>query len=115
MSIVIPAYGSVPECPKCCAPAPEMVSTTYHAEAQMHIQESPPCVHLFMNATVDEGLEEALENHLCRVCRRCGYGWVERALDAPEPNPDGLCETREDAAECEKCTNLCPYFETLGV
>lgn len=84
MSITLPRFGTVDACPKCGAPSADMVSVVYHAEAQMHVAGMTPCADLFMRVEDDEDLEEILENHLCRTCRRCGFAWVERALDTPE-------------------------------
>lgn len=83
MSIELPRFGTVLTCPKCGAPSLEMVSVVYHAEAQMHVSGRTPCTDLYMRSGDDIDVEEALENHLCRSCGRCGFEWVERALDSP--------------------------------
>jgi predicted nucleic-acid-binding Zn-ribbon protein len=93
MSIVLPRFGTVESCPKCGAPAADMVSVVYHAEAQMHVSGRTPCTDLYTRSGDDPFLEESLENHLCRTCRRCGFEWVERALDSPQ--------TPEEAEESE--------------
>lgn len=92
MTTSLPRFGTVAECPKCGAPSLEMVSAVYHAEAQMHVSGHTPCSNLFMRSGDDPFIEESLENHLCRSCRRCGFEWVERALDSPE-----TAEEAEDA------------------
>jgi len=89
MSMTLPRFATVEMCPKCGSPTSEMASAVYHAEVQLEGAERTPCSRLFMTVDLDElgeefDLEAFLENHLCRTCRRCGFEWVERALDAPE-------------------------------
>ncbi len=88
MPIVLPRFGTVESCPKCGAPSLEMVSVVYHAEAQMHVVGRTPCTDLYMRSGDDPALDDVLNNHLCRTCRRCGYEWVEKALDSPEDEED---------------------------
>jgi hypothetical protein len=98
----IPLYGSVPACLKCGASSVEMVGTVHHSGIQLSLPQTTPCVALLFAITEDaevavenQDLEERLASHMCRVCRRCGHGWVELSLnpfsvyDRPQGDDDG--------------------------
>lgn len=65
-------YDPLSTCPKCGASG-ELVETRC-CEGGRPRAFSEPELH-------------ALKPHLDRVCRRCGYLWLERCLDDPEGVP----------------------------
>lgn len=88
----LPACNSVPTCPKCQA-LDSVISTAYH-DQPMPLDEAPdPCTRLVME-TPSEELEDFGE-HLCRHCRRCGFGWVEQVAEAGSVYE----ETEDDEAQ----------------
>lgn len=74
--IQIPECGSITECPKCQA-LDAIILTVFHEHAQRVQKLNPdPCLKLVL-MTPSEELEDFGE-HLCRTCKRCGFGWVEQ-------------------------------------
>lgn len=72
----IPECGSITSCPKCQA-LDAIITTSFHPIPQPPLgPKTDPCTELVM-LTSSEELEEFCE-HLCRVCKRCGFGWVEQ-------------------------------------
>lgn len=81
-----PECGSVTDCPKCAA-LEAVIRTSYHQEPRPLLgQEPDPCAESVMQ-TPSEELEDFGE-HLCRRCRRCGYGWVEQVSQSGPPYQD---------------------------
>jgi ribosomal protein S27AE len=66
MASDLPPYSGNTQCPKCGA-WEYAVGTTWHP---IGYELDAPCD----NYDVFE--------HLCRVCSRCGYGWLEATADA---------------------------------
>jgi len=68
MAAELPAYsGWNARCPKCKAGT--VVMTIYHAPKLADGTEAP-C-----------RWAELFDEHLCRVCKNCGYGWPEACAD----------------------------------
>lgn len=76
----LPECNSVPACPMCAAPVSEFATVRYHPCAPMAENPPPPCNHLVLCTPTQE--LEGFDRHLCRVCRRCGFGWVEQVAEA---------------------------------
>jgi hypothetical protein len=78
----LPAYsGPNATCPKCKAGTP--VLTIYHYAGGVLAPKlpggvNPPCRWASPN-----------DEHLCRVCKNCGYGWPEACADgSDDQRPD---------------------------
>ncbi len=84
-NIEIPLCGTVPLCLKCLAPSDQEVTHTYHDRQTCQEATSPPCRTLGSFGLAPEVLEEVLGDHVCRVCTRCGFGWVERPARPGSP------------------------------
>jgi hypothetical protein len=69
---VLPPFDPAGSCPKCGG---EIVSAIWHASAVLDYQ-SPCCRRLESTGQNDE--------HMCRRCERCTYGWVENVLTADD-------------------------------
>lgn len=91
----MPLVGSVPACPKCALPSVEGgVRMIYHRQVpnDSFILQLSPCLRLLneMHQEIGEEAPDSIEvigEHLCRICTRCQYGWVERPMDT-EPKDD---------------------------
>jgi len=77
----IPEHGSITSCPKCGA-LDSIVTTEYHEDVQPIGSSvvADPCTKLVVEAPSEEAVE--LEEHLCRKCSRCQFGWVEQVHTA---------------------------------
>lgn len=85
---VIPLYGTVTSCAMCMAPVSEYTGVEFHPHVSSYFTPDMTCRALVIELiTRQEDLPEGCDDwetfvgeHLCRKCRRCGYGWVERPL-----------------------------------
>lgn len=66
----LPAFDEAASCPKCGGAD---VGTVYHLGSERGF----PC-------GLDHG-RWVLDEHLCRVCRRCSHGWCEAPVDVKPP------------------------------
>lgn len=85
MNIRIPECGEHPNCPKCHCPVGEFGSVRFHPEAvrryDTDLAGEEPCGALLYAAGDDFELKTALDKgHLCKKCRFCGFGWVEKTF-----------------------------------
>jgi hypothetical protein len=77
----LPAYsGPLAVCPKCRTPGASMkwhsLGGAFAPRKRGEITSSYPCRRI-----------RDLDGHLCRVCRNCGYGWVEASADSQPEEP----------------------------
>lgn len=104
--INIPMTGEVTRCPMCGTLTGDgLIGLRYHHGVQyvgaLDKVPSPPCSD--MDAIASQGdddeyqaFEEAMEHHLCRMCR-CGYGWVERPVLGVPVHEQEPAEASDDA------------------
>lgn len=96
MTDLAPYTGPGGYCPKCGAAG---VQTEYHwaggcwAPDKTCGRESPCKSHSELSAI--EGSE-----HLCRVCKNCGYGWVEACKGSDDTGQLGLVPDGQEADPC---------------
>lgn len=95
--IELPECNSVLHCPKCRALASEFVATAYHPEIQAlmiegHAIGGYPCTQTLYSCPSEE--TEELTEHLCKRCRRCGFGWMEQV--AEETQNQAQDQTQEE-------------------
>lgn len=93
----LPLVGSVPACPKCGLPSIEGgVRMIYHAYVpNTGLVEYLPCLRMLNEIPQEIGEEctdsaDVIGQHICRICTRCQYGWVERTADTEEDEDAGL-------------------------
>jgi hypothetical protein len=72
----LPPLDRNASCPKC---GHVLISVIYHR----YLVDGFPC-HLY--SVIDE--------HLCRVCRRCQFGWCEAPIDVKPPRQPAAAEIR---------------------
>lgn len=85
----LPSHGTVSQCPMCKAPALDFVSITYHPQVVGYTTPEVTCRALVIDLINQQTpvplghdlWETFIGEHLCRKCRRCGYGWVESPLE----------------------------------
>jgi len=84
----IPSHGTVIQCPMCGAPVSEWASIEYHPQVIGYTMPDATCRALVIElirqqVPIAEGevWETFIGQHLCRKCRRCGYGWVEHPTE----------------------------------
>jgi hypothetical protein len=79
MVIELPAYsGPSAECPKCGA----HMKTEYHAVGIMWTEHMP----------TEQGFQQ-IDEHLYRLCPRCGYGWPEACVSESVVSGVEPCKT----------------------
>lgn len=110
----IPECGTVTECPKCQALEPLIITVFHDQPQQVQKLDPDPCTKLVL-LTPSEELEE-FDEHLCRQCRRCGFGWVEqvarkgsvyeRAEEEPGEYQHCGCDFHGDHAGCDDSCEL---------
>lgn len=87
MADELPAYsGQTVDCPKC---GPAVATTTFH-HGTMIGKKNPHgdgwvCGRMWR--TLPHG------GHLCRLCKNCGYGWVEACIDSGDDQGSEQCKT----------------------
>lgn len=107
--MIIPACGHYSTCPKCNGSVAEYINVVYHQWVQTQASTPPPCSLLVLDVVVTTELEEALREHLCKVCHRCGFGWVEQVA-----TPGSVYEPQQDPCSCDHhgdhlgCDTTCP-------
>lgn len=94
MTIHIPEHLSIPQCPKCGMTLLDGgVRTAHHNGAHYDINNVWPCIKLTMENPSSDELDDGLMDHLCRVCSRCKFGWVEQVHSSDDiyapPEPEG--------------------------
>lgn len=90
--INFPDANTVLHCPKCGAITAEVASTQYHSHL-LQAEPEIPCGELVF--TFDSEDLEGIDEHLCRKCRRCGFGWIEAVMltGSLYEGPDQIEET----------------------
>jgi hypothetical protein len=86
----VPAYGTVLTCPICTVPVSESTASVYHQQVASYTTPEATCRALLIELIKhqvpvpedQEDWETVIGEHLCRKCRRCGYGWIERPADS---------------------------------
>lgn len=103
----LPLVGSIPTCPKCGLPCLEGgVRTIYHPRVPLSgLIELVPCLTMMHGMHQEVGEEcldsaEIIGEHICRICTRCQYGWVERTADT-EAKEDDDAGVRTDTCSSE--------------
>ena len=71
----LPPFDDTARCPKCGAGAVQVI---FHRASTKGFPCGGP------SGT------RVLDGHLCRICRRCGYGWPEAPVDAEPARRRGL-------------------------
>lgn len=92
MAIYIPEFKSLPQCPKCGMSIEGGFQTQHHNGARY--MTDWPCSLMAMADSIAGEMEAALADHLCRVCSRCKFGWVEQVS-----SKDDVYGPPEDAGE----------------
>lgn len=99
--IVIPECNAMSNCPKCAAPVLEFASIKYHAEVEADSCGSvAPCTALLLTTSSEEMTE--FQEHLCKRCRRCGFGWVEQVAQERSVYEPCGCDDHGDHAGCDQ-------------
>lgn len=75
--IELPECGSVAHCLKCGALASEFTAMIYHPTLLPPTGlEDGECTALLMTLPSEELGD--ISEHLCKRCRKCGFGWMEK-------------------------------------
>lgn len=89
-AFAIPVFGAITQCPMCKVSVSEFGVINYHPQVAGYATPEVTCRNLITElireqVPLPQGhdvWETFLGEHLCRKCRRCGYGWVEHPRES---------------------------------
>jgi hypothetical protein len=122
----LPLVGSVSACAKCGRMTAEGgVAMHFHTGVPYPTTILPtstrwwPCnqlLHEMPQETGEDAIDnrEAIGEHICRVCTRCGHGWVERPADSEQPVHLGEGANADECPACSLRTDLVYPFLCPG-